>query len=569
MKSSRYKELINDFLHDLSFEYGKKDETYLLKLTISNYLASKTYDKENFFVDCIQQAKLFDTRLLSFLNDSNKKYNNNYVELARFFIEEHNIKELTELVSTYNVDLSQVIEIPKQYSKPLKNTFSLWKSEFPWSEQQHYFNQASQMQLEFKTIGYGIDKLRASNGKNIDVETNILNGNLKFIKNFIQEGGNIYVDNDYYLQLAISHNKTDIIKYFLKQGCLPTQENSLKLLDNSIHNDPDLFKEYIIAGVLNVQDKNRYNLFVKQLFKYIDEQEEKIIEHNKQIKMDNCVYQLHKEYCNNYHRHNFQKKNNSDKKLEEKNSSPNNAFTSFLNLVAHKPDLPIEEKEEENEKITKDELLKPLTPLTVTENIQKSIKRVNEIRSLENTSKNKKIDNLEQPRKKIVKKFINLNGEEISQKELQAQWDKQLILGFANDYKFNMRVFIAKFTQDNHITLDLLNANDIKLKRFPIQKIYSHFELTPYVFVCKHLPKVREILFQPTFTKLKSDIDFYTKKLGLLKDDIVSFTANSSMKEDIKELKEASAISAKAKQMRAIYSYQKEEYSKHNWNKVK
>lgn len=550
-----YNKLIQDFSNELNLKFYTASEKRLIAFTIRNYLTAQEYDEENFFNDCINYVQSIDRRYVSFLSHIQKKYENNPKELVLLTIEDNNIKGLIKLNLDRNIDLSKIVNIPKRKEGFVKTAFSNWQKQFPWIEEQKVFDIQTQRYNNEKI------KLRALTSKNMSMKEYAERGQLN---NFIEgqkEGVNIHADNDYYLKIAIENNKLNLIKYLLEQGCICEDSNhSGNLLLKSLKEDPNLCKELIISGMLSQQSEEFQNAFKDKVVKQIEAEKLIIEEKNKLIETNNWIYTLQKKYLS-VHKNQANIKVNSEIK---KTKSPFEVFVELAPTVKNTKKYQRKKAVEVIQEITTNKVsTSPFTHNYFANSVKEKIEPLPIIKEVS-------IENREIKSKQPIKKIINLNGVEISQKQLQYEWDKALILGFANQEKYNMRVLIAKFTKENYITLDLLNENNINFKRFPIQKAFHHFDVTPYVFICKYLPNVREELFQATFTEINNNIDTYTKKIGRLKNEVLEYAINKTLtKEDKKELQETAKIYKRAKEIREIHRYNKEETNKHNWRKVK
>jgi hypothetical protein len=129
----------------------------------------------------------------------------------------------------------------------------------------------------------------------------------------------------------------------------------------------------------------------------------------------------------------------------------------------------------------------------------------------------------EQSKENRIKTIVNQAGHELLVKDLQKQWDKELIETFFRpSEKLYMNSFLTRFLKNNEISLNDLLAQ--KFKKLPNPGKFSAI-MHPHRFVCAYLPELADKLF--TYDKAPSDAEIMKIVSDFAKHNTTSTSSSS------------------------------------------
>jgi hypothetical protein len=464
------------------------------------------------------------------------------------------------LTTTNNVDLSNYYDLQSDMM-PTKKNETDYKN-YPWKKAQKRQSEKNIINLPEKVKG------RTLKEKNPIMLAAIEKGELDIVVKLKSEGVNIHADNDYYLQFAAKHNNSEIVEYFLKEGCDPSLHNGQALVYAFSKCNFSLFKKLVVHGGL--KNKTLEEAFKKELKYHSDILDNEIIQEHKNIEFNNFLYDLQFNYLTN---------NNRKIKVEEKpvnntfeiEDTEQKAVASPFGLLMTQPmSLHTDKrKRKSNEKVVKpkEQIISPFDKVktiqdTKIPSIDIDIQFKEEIKPVKE-AESKKVEG---------KELINFEGKTITKKELQKSWDEGLILSFAKCESLNMKKLTAQFLKNHEINFQLLNENNITLKRMPAQIMKHQWDMTPHRFICQHLPQLSELLFKQKMSDIPNNVDFYIQKIKELKiNTIIDGVDNkSSVIKEKRELRYTSDLYTKTLVEKEINHQSIENITRNNsWNKVK
>lgn len=545
-----YENLIKECFDIFSIQSTGKNNIMKTKILKKFYEESlrEEYKQFNFFEDLIQYTlKTKNTNkheLVALIRVEEPKVHNeiqqatfsNERKLLKVAIKNCDIDKIIELTKNNNIDLSSFILSLKKDSPDLllsdneNNINNLDFKNYPWLDLQ---NQLKIIRKKYTTNVVGLDYIY----KDEKIENFIIKGNLTEIKKLFNKIRSFpekvyYSSLDYYLNLAADKNNTKIVEFLLNEGTNPSEYAVIQAMKNKNY---AMFKLLIIHGVREEKwmDYKCDEFYKKELSLFLEK--EKI------VKMQDKLNDLQKKYLSQKDLLNNKSKN---KKIPQQKNA------SFLNMFA----LEMEKLDTNNEEVI------------FEENAQKPKEK---IKSPFDILDNGKLNIKAKPNKiKEVKTIIN--NEKIIDNEMQKKWDKKLISAFANDLRISMYKLIEEFKEENKEEWYKFKVDGFYLKRFPHSNKKLQWSLSPFRFVCKYLPEMRDILLNNTLSEIKNNIDKFTNKINNTNIDTNKFDIKkATIKKEIEEFKEDKRKLIEARLNRALYEYNKEEYSKHNWKKIK
>ena len=533
------KECFDTFIIQPTSKYSKM-KTKILKKFYEESLREE-YKEYNFFEDLIkytlktnknnkhglvalirvEEEKVYDEVQKDLLKDE--------IQLIKLAIKNCDIETIINLTKNNNIDLSDCILLLKKGNPDLllsdneNNIKNLDFKNYPWVNLQN----KSKLNKKYITNKIGVQSIY----KNDKMGGYIIKGNLIEIKKFFNTVES-FSEKDYYLNLAARFNQTNIVEYLLNEGVNPSEYAVIQAMKNKNY---AMFKSLVIHGVRDEKwmDYKCDDFCKREITAFIEK--EKIIEMQEKLNF------LQEKYLKN-------------KKLNIK-KIPNKKSSAFLNIFS----LEVENLNIDNEEVIFEENLprpkeKIKSPFDILINGKLDLKSIP-----------KKIKEV-----KIEKNTLFISKEKIINSEMQKKWDKDLILAFSNDVNISMYVLIERFKEKNKEEWHKFKVDGFDLKRFPHSSHKLQWSLTPFRFVCKYLPEMRDILLNGTLSDIKNNIDKFTDKINNTNIDTNRFDIKkSTIKSESEEFKENQKILSKARLNRAMYEYNKEEYSNHNWKKVK
>lgn len=447
------------------------------------------------------------------------------------------IKDLEYAIKTLNIE--NVKHINRRNDISLKKYIELFEQQNPedslkLSEEEIHIKNVlndypwKNLRKNIKKISKQNDVSRINNRKliyhNEELKNYIYQGNLKEIRKAYLDGINIHANYEEYLNLAVEHNQKDIVDFLLTEGAKPSSKNIINAMKNKNH---EIFKLLSInMEKIDEYDEKSMNNFVLRETKNIKRKEDALNLKNSLLELQ----EKHKE------------------KLKNKN-------LLFLNISS-----PVIEKTVEENNIE--------TIENTQEIIEEKKEKTKEIISPFNILFKTNFDIKSSPKKSVTNKIIK--NDYLDDNQMQKKWDKELIMSFANDEKIPMFNLVKRFKENNAEEWIEFTKNRGILKRFPIAKIEKQWNLHPFRFICKYIPQMRDILLSENLTHIKDNIDEYT---DIINKSQINTNFNdikkSTIKSEHEEFKENKKVLSQIRLNKALSDYNKEEYSRHNWKKIK
>jgi len=551
-----YEEQISNFCKE--FKSAKDKEVIIQKLQSYAEDMSTNHSDKNILEDILAHSLQKNILLLAQgcieLGANPELENGAFVKKA---IKAFNYEKINVLTCQNNIDLNKYYNLQ---SDPIltKENNTDYKN-YPWRSSQK--RQSAKSKINDPLVV----KLRTFKAKNDIILKAIEEGELDTIIKLKNEGVNIHSDNDYYLQLAAKHNQSEIIDFLLKEGSDPSLNKGQALVYAFSKSNFELFKKLVIHGGLKNPDLEK--AFGKELKYHNDYLNGEIDKEHKNVEMNNFLYDLHIRYLNSKQDEiQVVETVEEEVKIEEINEKKNVAspfeflMAAPITLSANKRKKKVEERTiEKKEIISPFDRIKSVKTDDVPE-FEIQFKEDNSIKSLHISSE------------KVIKQLVNLEGKVVTRKELQKKWDEGLILAFTQFDKYSMRKLTAKFLSENKVNFELLNENNISLKRMPLRISKRQWNMSPYTFVCQYLPQLSELLFTQKTSEVTNNLDNLTKKIVELKIDtrLEGFDSKSSIKSDLRQIRHDKEKFEKVSLGRELNGQAVASLKRNNnWNKVK
>lgn len=468
-----------------------------------------------------------------------------------------NYEKVKVLTTHNNIDLSKYYELQDDWL-PTKKNETDYKN-YPWRKSQKRQSEKSKINELVKVKG------RTLKEKNPLMLKAIEKGELDTIVKLKSEGVNMHADNDYYLQFAAKHNNAQLVDYFLKEGCDPSLHNGQALFNALSKCNFVLFKKLVVYGGL--QTKVLEEVFKRELKYHNDILNSEIVQEHKNIEFNNFLYDLQFNYLIGN-----QRKSKVEETLEEvvlqEEVVEREAASPFGVLMGQSISLNDKKKRKTTERVAKpkEQILSPFDKVKIVQ--EKFANLEVEIKFKEES----KAEEMPINKEAAVKEVINFEGKTLTRKELQKSWDEELILSFAKCESINMRKFTAHFLNKHQMTFELLNENNITLKRMPARIMNNQWDMTPHRFICQHLPQLSELLFKQKMSDIPDNLSFYTQKIKELKINTIGegIDKKSSIVKEKRELRYTEDVFAKTILAKEMSSNSIEVLKRNNsWNKVK
>jgi hypothetical protein len=469
-----------------------------------------------------------------------------------------NYEKVKVLTSHNDIDLSKYYELQDDLV-PTKKNETDYKN-YPWKQSQKRNSEKSKINEPAKVKG------RTLKEKNPMMLNAIEKGELDIILKLKSEGVNMHADNDYYLQFAAKHNNAQLVDYFLKEGCDPSLHNGQALVYAFSKCNFSLFKKLVVNGGL--KNKTLEDAFKKELKYHNDLLNNEIAQEHKNIEFNNFLYDLQFNYLTS---------NQRKSKVEEKpvevvvleDIAEKEVASPFGFLMAQPTNMHGDKKKRK----TTERVAKPkeqiLSPFDKVKIVQEKFANMDIKIQFKEESKAE----VEPTNKEVVgKEVVNLEGKTLTRKELQKSWDEGLVLSFAKCESINMRKFTAQFLANHHVTFELLNENNITLKRMPAKIMNNQWDMTPHRFICQHLPQLSELLFKQKMSDIPDNLSFYTQKIKELKINTIGegVDKKASIVKEKRELRYAEDVFEKTLLAKEINNKSLEVLKRNSsWNKVK
>lgn len=170
----------------------------------------------------------------------------------------------------------------------------------------------------------------------------------------------------------------------------------------------------------------------------------------------------------------------------------------------------------------------------------------------------------------IKKELVNINNETLTRKEIQKRWDKVLALSFF-DFNIRMDNVLNTFFEKNGLNDTLLENSGIIIYRMPIKEIKNQKYLTSRRFICAHLPKVAEILFETTKQQVEENPQVVIKITESKSKTLISDYSLSKhlIREENKELKNTYDKFLAISFGNQLINANKEALKRSNWKAIK